>query len=217
MKWLGGTGFTLAALLVLAGCGSSEPGTASSTAGVCNSGPVHELVTSFINAFNAGDTVELDRLVAGDQQGFLWYSTDAPGQRFDPSARVRTSLITYFEQRHRQRERLELRSFTFNGNSAGNFGHGIGNFEFELIRSADGLGPTPYGGKGAASCYQVPARLMLWGMGREPFLRADLPLYIALAALLVMAVAGGEFCRGQIATARSAKTRARRLGRDGFR
>ena len=48
-----------------------------------------------------------------------------------------------------------------NGVTAGAYG----NFEFELLRSADDLpgGPTLYRGKGAALC--STGRLMVWSMG----------------------------------------------------
>jgi hypothetical protein len=116
-------------------------------------------VQVFADTFNAGDTIELDRLVAGTAT-FLWYSTDEPGQRFDPEARDRSNLMSYFAERHTNGERLELTSFQFNGNWGG-----YGNFEFDAIRSAnDALAPTPYQGKGALDCATSPHTVVLWSM-----------------------------------------------------
>jgi hypothetical protein len=150
----------------------------------CSAGS-RQLVESFLDGFNRGDAPQLDRLFAGPGL-FGWYSTDAPGERINDDAKDRSSLMEYFAQRHNHHERLELRSFQFKGTSSS----GRGNFEFELIRSADeGLASAPYGGKGAFDCQESPFRLVVWSMAREPFLRSDLPIYLSLIVLI--ALAGG--------------------------
>jgi len=102
-----------------------------STIETCNAAETDQVVQRFIDSFDRGNIRELDQLVAGADL-FQWYSTDPPGQRIDPGARDRDSLIAYFEKRHEEHERLLLKSFSFNGTSAG-----FGNFGFELLRSAD--------------------------------------------------------------------------------
>jgi hypothetical protein len=150
----------VAATLVLGGCGTQSNPDASA----CGSGS-RQLVELFIQSFSSGDTQKLDQIVAESGQGFGWYSTDAPGERINDQARDRTSLLAYFADRHNHRERLELRSFQFNGTSAS----GQGNFEFKLTRSSnEGLASTSYGGKGSIDCDRSPMTLAVWSMAREP-------------------------------------------------
>jgi len=172
----------ISAYIALGACGAQS---ISSTA--CDAGS-RQLVESFVRSFNSGNAEELDNLVAESGRGFSWYSTDAPGERINDEARDRSSLLAYFADRHKHRERLELRSFQFNGYSA----NGRGNFGFELTRSSDdGLASTPYVGKGAIDCDRSPFTLVVWSMAREPFLRADLPRNLALVAVLAIALAAG--------------------------
>lgn len=128
----------------------------------CGETDVKDLVNSFLVAFNNGDAGHLDKLISTG--AFLWWSTDAPGQRYDPDARDRSTLIAYFADRHLHQDRLVLLSFRFNGLSAE-----LGNFEFTLVRSAnDGAARTPYGGKGAMDCWDRPFTLSVWSMARTP-------------------------------------------------
>jgi hypothetical protein len=163
--------------------GSVRQGAAS-----CTGSTSRQLVESFINSFSKGDTAELDRLFSSAV--FEWYSTDAPGARVDQEAYDRAGLMAYFAERHREHEQLKLESFQFNGESAGGLG-AVGNFEFELTRMADGLAPTSYSGKGVIACWSNPHTIVRWSMGREPFLRARLPLYVSLAGLVLAALAVG--------------------------
>jgi hypothetical protein len=128
----------------------------------CTASEVETLVGRFVEAFNAGDTAALDRLFA-PEPAFEWYSTGGPGERLDPIARDRPSLLPYFTARHARGERLDLRSLTFNGNTTGS--RTYGNFVYSLVRSADDLEPTDYRGKGAALCYRNRAdELFVWSM-----------------------------------------------------
>lgn len=181
----------IAGFLALAGCGTPAADQASTGlqlpggAAKCSAGS-RQLVESFVDSFNSGDALQLDRLFAAPGL-FQWYSTDAPGERINDEAKDRISLMAYFAKRHNHHERLELRSFHFIGNQGI-----LGGFEFELIRSADdGLASTPYGGKGAFNCEQSPIKLVVWSMAREPFLRSDVPLYLSLIALLLITLAAG--------------------------
>ncbi|HEV1996667.1 MAG TPA: hypothetical protein VGR61_00865 [Candidatus Dormibacteraeota bacterium] len=104
----------------------------------------------------------MDKLVSTG--AFLWWSTDAPGQRLNSDARDRSTLIAYLADRHLHHDRLVLGSFQFNGRSAS-----IGNFEFHLTRSANDAAPrTPYIGKGAIDCVDSPYALSGWSMARNP-------------------------------------------------
>jgi hypothetical protein len=120
------------------------------------------LVKQFVRAFNVGEQRTLQQLWAQRGQGFEWYSTDAPGQRFDPVAKDRVGLGRYFAQRHADGETLRLTSFRPNGNTAS-----YGNFQYTLIRSAEDLPPTAYIGKGAAVCDQTPRTLAVWSMAKD--------------------------------------------------
>jgi hypothetical protein len=132
---------------------------------LCTADEVETVARRFISSFNAGALGELDDLFAQEPE-FEWYSTDAPGERFTPAANDRASLVSYFRDRHAVSERLELGSFTFNGNTQGS--RAYGNFQYTLTRRAEDLSPTPYGGKGAALCYRNRSDVIfVWSMGRE--------------------------------------------------
>jgi hypothetical protein len=169
---------------LLAGSATS-PGFASSVADgpTCTESSTRQVVDSFIDAFNKGDTARLDQLFPD----FVLYATDAPGEFSSAEPRSRSDLIAYFTERHQVHERLNLESFTFHLSSTGG-----GEFEFEVTRSADDLlAPTPYGGKGGVSCRTTPHTLFLWAMGRETYLRVRLPLYgVAATLALTVLVAG---------------------------
>jgi hypothetical protein len=125
---------------------------------LCTRIEVRTVFFRFVDAFNRGDLKRLDRIFAREAD-FAWYSTDAPGVRFNEAAKNRSNLVPYFAERHALAERLVVRSFRRNGG---------GNFEYGLVRSADDLEPTPYYGKGAAQCYPNPSdTIFVWSMGRE--------------------------------------------------
>lgn len=154
---------TMAVLCLLAGCfpSNSSESQGPSSDSSCGAATVHQVVRRFTDSFDRGDIGQLDQLFSGSR--FQWYSTDAPGQRIDPQARDRGSLMAYFAKRHQHHEQLKLESFAFNGISSG-FGH----FQFELSRSADdGLAPTPYAGKGAVDCSSPQPTLAVWSMARR--------------------------------------------------
>lgn len=62
---------------------------------LCSAGEVETLVGRSIEAFNTGDLRALDALFAREPE-FVWYSTDAPGERFTSSANDRPSLVPYY-------------------------------------------------------------------------------------------------------------------------
>jgi hypothetical protein len=153
----------LAACAVLGVALTSTSGLASNARSafpLCTGTQVRSLVTQHVAAFNAGNRAKLDRLWERDR--FQWYSTQAPGERFNEEAKRRLTLMRYFADRHAHHERLLLRSFQFNGNS-----NAYGHFEYRLWRSADELAaPVAVLGKGAATCGPT-RRIAVWSMGIE--------------------------------------------------
>lgn len=150
--------------------------TAGAAAQGCGAQDAQGLVEQFIANFNAGDVAGVDRLVAPPKT-FQWYSTDGPGERLDPQARNRTSLLEYVAVRHTQHKRLELRRIQFNGVTGA-----FGNFEFDLIRTADDLLPTAYSGKGAIDCTSRPPTLAVWSMSHTAASATAAVLYAGSSA-----------------------------------
>jgi hypothetical protein len=172
-------------LFLTASCGGSSQGAtgSASTPSPCTVSDVREVVGRFIEAFNRGDLAQLDQLVS--DQLFSWYSTDAPGQRFDEEAKDRGTLIAYFAARHQQHERLALNSL-----DVGFTNDRAGGFTFSLTRSADdGLPPTRYGGKGEVQCANKPISLGVWSMARWQWSPIEL-LPLAAGLILVTAAIG---------------------------
>jgi hypothetical protein len=139
----------------------SQPAAAQGAA--CNEVGGRQLVASFINAFNRGDVQRLDALFARGTW-WRWYSVgNAPGRRIQTAADNRDTLVKYFRARHRQHERLTLRSFRPSGHALG-----FQNFEYEVLRRADDMkSPKPklYVGTGAVSCWT--GKIAVWSMGEE--------------------------------------------------
>ena len=124
----------------------------------CSAPDMRGLVSTFIDAFNTGNNRRLDTLWASGNQGFVWYTVGPP--KAAPNARDRNSLLAYFAARHSEHERLTMKSFTYNGAGAGNFG----NFQFTVGRQADDLRSLTYSGKGAAFCRAGPGQMFVWAM-----------------------------------------------------
>jgi hypothetical protein len=149
----------LAALGVIALVAASGSPAASSRD--CTPSEGRQLVVGFVRAFNAGNTVRLDRLFASEP-AFQWYSTGKPGARLGRAAYDRSTLMRYFAARHRRGERLRLLWMSRGGNANGYFGFG-----FHLLRQARDLRPTAYEGKGAAVCSESGARIAVWSVGAQ--------------------------------------------------
>jgi hypothetical protein len=168
--------------LLLASCETPET-RSFSTATACTVDLVHEIVPQFIDAFNRGDRTQLDALFA--DSNFAWYSTDAPGQRFNAAAKDRSTLIAYFAARHRAHEHLDLTSLnvTFVSELRG-------GFTFLLTRRADDLQPTRYNGKGEIQCRVMPASIAVWAMDPHPWSPIELlPWAAALTAGIIAIIA----------------------------
>ena len=149
-----------AALLVVVGsaAGASRAGPITK----CTALQTRSALTSFVTAFNAGNSRRLNALFA-PPSWFRWYSSSAPGERFDPEAGRRNTLIAYFRARHAQRDRLQLVSFNFNGNS-----QGYGNFVWKMKRSATDFQNGAWfnvEAKGAALCEGATTRFIVMSVG----------------------------------------------------
>jgi hypothetical protein len=122
------------------------------------------LLTQFLSAFNRGNQRQLDRVFAHANR-FSWFSVSgAPGERLDPDARDRASLLAYFATRHAAGEQLALVSATYLRKARGFF-----DFTYRLSRSAsDFAAPSRYGGKAAVVCFGGPPAIAVWSMGPEP-------------------------------------------------
>jgi hypothetical protein len=170
----------------------------------CTPQKVRQVIERFTDAFNRGDIAQLDRLVS--QQQFVWYATDAPGQRLNAEAYDRENLMAYFAARHRQHEHLVLNSLDVTFTDASR-----GGLWAHLTRSADdGLPPTRYSSKGEVQCSTMPSSLTVWAMGRSPWSPIEL-LPEAAALILIAAGVGGiviwrRRTTRRIASATSAKT-----------
>jgi hypothetical protein len=128
----------------------------------CTPSQVHSAFSSFVSAFDGGDSAGLDKLFAGPGS-FVWYSSSPPGRRFSPRAERRDTLIAYFRSRHAAHDRIRILSFQFNGNSAA-----VGNFEYRLRRSARDFREGAWfviSGKGAALCKGTQVRFVVMSVG----------------------------------------------------
>jgi hypothetical protein len=127
----------------------------------CSPAQTRTVIARFVTAFNGGNRKALNEAWV-NKLSFKWYGvTSPPGMRTMEAAVQRPTLLPYFAERHAAHERLQLTKVKVNGVTAGAYG----NFEFELLRSADDIpgGPRLYRGKGAALC--STGRLMVWSMG----------------------------------------------------
>jgi hypothetical protein len=126
----------------------------------CTAAEVRKVVVSYLAAFNAGRRSKLNSIFTRPAL-FKWYSVSGPEGRLAASAYDRSTLMSYFASRHRQGERLTLRSFRFNGSSSG-----YGSFEYALMRTARDLETANYVGKGALLCVR-PRSIAVWSMAQE--------------------------------------------------
>jgi hypothetical protein len=150
----------LAAGAAVAGAEPSVPARRGVTA--CTKSETRSALVSFVRAFNAGDYRRLNELFAG-HPWFRWYSSSAPGARLDAQAQQRSTLISYFRDRHARSDRFKLVSFRFTGNS-----NGFGNFTWKMERSAADFRDRAWfvtEAKGAAVCQGGDARFVVMSIG----------------------------------------------------
>lgn len=158
----------LLATTALAGCGGdgSDDTPQALEREDCAAPVVSNVVGRFLEALNRGDLEALNRIIAPPGT-FEWYTVQAvrgraPGER--PQAGGRTTLIRYFARRHERGERMQLRSFQFNGSD-----DGLGHFQYRLLRSARDHPPAPYNGKGAVICTTGRDVIAVWSMATNRF------------------------------------------------
>jgi hypothetical protein len=129
----------------------------------CDVVAVKRILTSFIDAYNRGDTSRLDTLFS--RKGFRWYASSGPGARELPEARRRGTLVAYFRARHRQNDRMNLRSYRFNGYERE---RRLAHFELAGPRRADDFRSGEwfrFDGKGALDCSQSRASIGVMFIG----------------------------------------------------
>ncbi len=148
-------------LLVLAPSASSAQPPVKTQA--CGKPQAASLLKAFVSAFNRGDARRLNTVFAKADR-FRWYSVSgAPGERIDPDAHDRGSLLRYFAARHAAGEHFALTSATFLQKS-----RGFVDFRYSLVRTATDLsGPLRYAGKGAVVCFAGVPALAVWSMGPD--------------------------------------------------
>jgi hypothetical protein len=137
-----------------------SPRAATASSDVCSREEARTLVRSVLLAFNRGDAVAFNALIA-QRPTFKWFSVSGrPGRRVRAAAFDRAGLPRYVERRHAMGERQRLVRFRFNGRSGG-FGH----FDFSVVRSARDHPPKPVTGKGAVSCALERPLIAVWSLG----------------------------------------------------
>jgi hypothetical protein len=156
----------IAVLVALVGVGSTAQGRtraadrASASQTTCTEPEVRNVVARFVVNFNDGDLLQLNRLFSPAGL-FKWYSVSGPAGRLNDASLDRATLIPYLASRHRQGERLTLRSFQWKG-----YGLGYGQFLYSLTRSAQDLQSISYFGKGAVLCLH-PRTISIWSRGPQ--------------------------------------------------
>lgn len=128
---------------------SKRPGCSTAT---------RRLVRRFTQAASNGNADRADKTFAREP-AFEWYSTTAPGARFNAAARDRTTLRAYLGGRIARHERLRLTRLTARYERRRN----ITNFYGTLARTADDLKTTTHRFKGAAACARQ-TQIIVWSM-----------------------------------------------------
>jgi hypothetical protein len=153
---------TLVSALALGAVGAAiaAPGEGATAAGDCSRTGVEALVRGVLGAFNRGDLLMFDSLVA-ERPAFKWFSVSGtPGRRIRSAAFDRNSLPRYVSSRHRRGERQRLVRFSFNGRGAVH-----AHFDFSVVRSARDHPSKRVTGKGAVDCTLTPPRIAVWSLG----------------------------------------------------
>ena len=143
----------------------------------CQPGEVTRLITDFLAAFNAGDQGRLAGFFPADSRlplsRFAQYFVAEAGMGPDGRARSfsagsRAQLLAYFEERHGQQERLQLRRLWVEPDDE-RIGETVG-IAFVLTRRAADL-PPGFGGPGGLASgkgqIHCPSRtIYVWRMGQ---------------------------------------------------
>jgi hypothetical protein len=101
----------------------------------CTATQTRGVIGRFLKAWTRGGSAAIDRLVVREPL-FRFVSVARPGARIGGRAFDRSTLTRYFRARHRQHDRVVLRSFRFHGSDLRGR-HWYGHAELELTRDAD--------------------------------------------------------------------------------
>jgi hypothetical protein len=135
----------------------------ATASGRCAPGSVRATLAAFVRAFDRGDLETLDRLFS--TQRFVWYSSGAPGMRRLAAARNRSSLVSYFAQRHRLGDQLRRLTVQDNGFDAA---RSLADFGLRAERRAVGFRRGRWfalEGKGALDCSTPAATIAVLSLG----------------------------------------------------
>ncbi len=111
---------SLVMAIAIVGALATQSGGTTSAAQSCNQELVADLVRSFVRAYNAGDSEELDQIWAAEPD-FEWYSVS--NERIRADAYDRETLLPYFDRRHQLNDRLHLKRLHVGSkDDRGNFG-----------------------------------------------------------------------------------------------
>jgi hypothetical protein len=122
----------------------------------CTPAQTQATFAAFVQAYDAGATAKLDRLVT-QRPYFVWFSVSGAGPRLGEASKDRSTLSRYFARRVSQRDHLTVVTWQ---------GGGQGNFRFVLDRRALDELPSRYEGKGQVRC-DGTATIAVWSMGRR--------------------------------------------------
>ena len=156
--------------LLVSGCSPTATASSSPSAGVsiapappCNAFTAETtrlVVLEFLDAYNAGAPDITDRFIAPTDQ-FQWYG--APGRQVpdDPAASDRGTLPAYFAAQHAKGDRLELKTFSYNGiGYNASIPGGDANFGYILIHSVSSGARHDAPGKGVIAC--TSGKIAVW-------------------------------------------------------
>ena len=119
------------------------------------------IITSFIDAFNRGDQVQLAEFFDFDND-FMWYGVD--GSTYGSTYRGQSSLLKYFMERYQQQERMQIVSLNVSIDRRLVGGNVV------LTRQADDLeaglaGPAHiFAGKVGVRCEEGKETIVVWVM-----------------------------------------------------
>ena len=152
----------------------------------CSPRETAALVVRFFDAFNRGDADELSHFFGAS---FVRYAVADKGDVGGAPPTSVESLLTYFAERHKRRESLQLVTIDV----AGPAWHGGVDLSYALLRRADDLvpaGPKAIFGKGSIDC--ATRTIIAWAMGGTvppARLCPDLPTPTARDVVIVIACA----------------------------
>ncbi len=143
----------------------------------CQDSASLDVVRDFVAAFNRGDQAALldlfpakgsdprdpARAWTGDPNQLRWFSLEMANPSKDVglfNAYTRETLLAYFAERHRQRERIRI--IDLKVNPASGF-PGTAAINFRITRQADDLPERTFSGKGGVNCAQ--RTIFLWSQG----------------------------------------------------